>query len=101
MVAKRLGFYEKFSEGGKSDLDWVKKMFQVTDISKYISWEEFEKKGYWVVPLPKNYKSTPALRWYAEGRKRDTPDWGPERRRDDGSARMAWATGYPDRKDRV
>ena len=77
LVAKRLGFYEKYSEGGKSQLDWVKKMFQVTDISKYISWEEFEKKGYWVVPLQKNYKPTPALRWFAEGRKRDTPDWGP------------------------
>ncbi len=30
-----------------------------------------------MVPLPKDYKPTPALRWFAEGRKRDTPDWGP------------------------
>ena len=29
------------------------------------------------VPFPKDHKSTPALRWFAEGRKRDTPDWGP------------------------
>lgn len=77
MVAKRLGFYDKFTEGGKTDLDWVKRMFEVTDISKHISWEEFERKGYFVVPLPKDYKSTPALRWFAECRHRDTPDWGP------------------------
>ena len=38
---------------------------------------EFEKKGYVVVPFPDDYKSTPAMRWFAEGRKRDTPDWGP------------------------
>ena len=77
MIAKRLGFYEKFTEGGKTDLDWVKRMFKGTDVSKYMTWEQFEKKGYFVVPLPKNYKPTPALRWFAEGRRRDTPDWGP------------------------
>jgi molybdopterin guanine dinucleotide-containing S/N-oxide reductase-like protein len=76
-VAKRLGFYEKFSEGGMTELDWVKRMYQVTDVSKYISWEDFEKKGYFVVPLPKNFKPTPALRWFAEGRKKDTADPGP------------------------
>ncbi len=76
-LAKRLGFYDEFTEGGMTDLDWVKRMFEVTDISKYISWEEFKKKGYFVVPLPKPYKPTPALRWFYEGRPRDTPDWGP------------------------
>jgi len=76
-VAEKLGFYEKFTEGGLTQLDWVKKLFQVTDLPKYISWEEFEKKGYFIVPLPRPYKSTPSLRWFAEGRKKDTPDWGP------------------------
>jgi len=77
MVAKRLGFYEKYTEGGLTDLDWVKRMFNASDLPKYITWEEFEKKGYFVVPLPKDYKPTPALRWFAEDRRRDTPDWGP------------------------
>ncbi|MFC1910414.1 molybdopterin dinucleotide binding domain-containing protein, partial [Chloroflexota bacterium] len=63
--------------GGKSDYDWVKRMFASSDLPKHITWEEFEKKGYFVVPLQKDYKSTPALRWFAENRKRDTPDWGP------------------------
>ncbi len=40
------------------------------DLPKHISWEEFEKKGYFVVPMPKDYKPTPALRWFAEGRRR-------------------------------
>jgi len=77
MVAKRLGFYDKFTEGGMTDLDWVKRMFEVSDLPKFISWEEFEKKGYFIIPVPKPYKSTPALRWFAEGRKKDTADWGP------------------------
>ncbi len=78
-IAKRMGMemYMKFTEGGKTLLDWVKRMFEVTDISKYITWEEFEKKGYFVVPMPEDYKPTPALRWFAENRHRDTPDWGP------------------------
>jgi len=35
-------------------------------LAQYITWEEFFKKGYFVVPFPKDYKSTPALRWFAE-----------------------------------
>lgn len=77
LVAERLGFEGKFTDGGKTELDWVKRMFAVSDLPKVISWEAFEQKGYYVVPVPKNHKSTPALRWFAEGRHRDTPDWGP------------------------
>jgi anaerobic selenocysteine-containing dehydrogenase len=76
-LAKRLGLYEAYTAGGMTDLDWVKKYFQATDLPKYISWEEFFKKGYFVVPFPADYKPTPALRWFAEGRPKDTPDWGP------------------------
>ena len=89
MVAKRLGFHDKFTEGGMTDLDRVKRMHEVSDLSKSISWEDFEKKGYFVVPIPKDYKPTPALRWFAEDRRRDTPDWGPV-----GGA----AEGLPDRE---
>jgi trimethylamine-N-oxide reductase (cytochrome c) len=66
---------EEFTEG-KTDKDWVKAMFEVTDLPKYISWEEFEKKGYYVINLPENYKATPSLRWFYEGRECDTPDPG-------------------------
>ncbi|MCL5734439.1 MAG: molybdopterin-dependent oxidoreductase, partial [Actinobacteria bacterium] len=76
-VCERMGVGEEFTMGGKTDYDWVKDYFQATDLPKKISWEEFEKKGYYVVPFPADHRPTPALRWFAEGRRRDTPDWGP------------------------
>jgi trimethylamine-N-oxide reductase (cytochrome c) len=42
-----------------------------------MTWEAFEQKGYFVVPLPADYKPTPAMRWFAENRTKDTPDPGP------------------------
>ena len=76
-LAKRLGVYEMFTMGGKDEYDWVKQVFNASDLPERVSWEEFEKKGYYVVPVPADQVPTPALRWFAEGRRRDTPDWGP------------------------
>jgi len=73
LLASRLGIKEDFTDG-KSEEDWVKGFFRISDIPKYISWEEFEKKGYFIVPLPDDYRPTPALRWFYEGRDCDTPD---------------------------
>jgi anaerobic selenocysteine-containing dehydrogenase len=77
LLADRLGFRDKFTDGGHTDLDWVKRVFGVSDMPKRISWEDFEKKGYYVVPVPEDQAPTPALRWFAEDRVKDTPDWGP------------------------
>ena len=77
MLAERLGLWEKYTEGGHTDLDWVKRVFHASDLSSRITWEEFEKKGYYMVPVPKEQEPTPALRWFAEDRVKDTPDWGP------------------------
>jgi anaerobic selenocysteine-containing dehydrogenase len=74
-VCERLGVGEIFTMGGKDEYAWTKEYFHATDLPKHITWEEFEKKGYFVVPFPKDHKSTPALRWFAEDRVRDTPDW--------------------------
>lgn len=76
-ICKRLDVYDIYTDGGKTELDWVKQMFNASDLPKYTSWEDFFEKGYFVVPLQENRKSTPALRWFAEDRARDTPDWGP------------------------
>jgi anaerobic selenocysteine-containing dehydrogenase len=76
-LAERLGVGEIFTEGGHTDLDWVKRMFHASDLSKRISWEEFEEKGYYVVPVPEERPYTPALRWFAEDRAKDTPDGSP------------------------
>jgi molybdopterin guanine dinucleotide-containing S/N-oxide reductase-like protein len=76
-LSKRLGVYDMFTMGGKTELDWVKQVFHATDLPERVTWEEFEKKGYYVVPVPEDRIPTPALRWFAEGRTKDTPDWGP------------------------
>ena len=77
LLADRLGVGGIYTEGGQSELDWVKRIFHASDVSGRMSWEEFEKKGYYVVPFPADHKSTPSLRWFAEDRERDTPNWGP------------------------
>lgn len=74
LLAERLGFKDEYTDGGKTEEDWIRKQYEVSDLPKYISYEDFKKKGYFVVPLPKDYKPTPALRWFYEGRRRDTPD---------------------------
>ncbi len=51
-LSGRLGLYDAYTAGGMTDLDWVKRYFQATDLPKYISWEDFFKKGYYVVPFP-------------------------------------------------
>ncbi len=78
-LAERLGVKEEYTEGN-TDEDWIKIIFDNSDMPKYISFEEFKKKGYFVVPLPEDYKSTPGLRWFYEGRECDTPDkYNPKR----------------------
>ena len=76
LMAERLGFKELYTENNNYE-DWIKRMYEVSDLPKYIAWDEFVKKGYFIVPFPDDYKSTPAMRWFYENRQRDTPDWGP------------------------
>jgi trimethylamine-N-oxide reductase (cytochrome c) len=74
-LAERLGIKEEYTEGN-SEEDWIKKVFNKYSISKYVSYEDFKKKGYFVVPSPQpnEYKPTTSYRWFYEGR---TPDEGP------------------------
>ena len=72
-LAGRLGLGEEYTEGN-TEIDWARKLFEISDVAKRISWEEFDKKGYYIINAPENRKSTPALRWFAEGRPCDTPD---------------------------
>ena len=72
-IAERLGRRDEFTDG-KSELEWVKTFFDGSDLPKHISWEEFNKKGYHIINIKDDYKSTPSLRWFAEGRECDTPD---------------------------
>ena len=73
-LAQKLGLGPYFSEG-MSDLDWVQRMFESTDLPKRISWKSFLAKGYYVVPAPVERLRAPvAYRWFNEGRRKDLPE---------------------------
>jgi molybdopterin guanine dinucleotide-containing S/N-oxide reductase-like protein len=73
-LAERLGLKEAFTEGN-SEEDWIEKIFYSSDLPKCISFAEFKTKGYYVAGVAKDYKPTPALRWFYEDRPVDTPDF--------------------------
>jgi trimethylamine-N-oxide reductase (cytochrome c) len=73
-LANRMGLGLYFTEGC-SEIDWVKRIFDASDVSQMISWKKFCKKGYYVIPpdAPKARAPT-AFRWFNEGRKKDVPE---------------------------
>ncbi len=74
-VAERLGLGAMYSEGGNTELDWCKRVFESSDVAKHMTWKEFLKKGYFVVPAdPEDARAPTANRWFYEGRKKDTPE---------------------------
>jgi molybdopterin guanine dinucleotide-containing S/N-oxide reductase-like protein len=73
-LAQRLGLGAYYSEG-MTDLDWVKRMFDASDLKRRIGWRRFLKRGYYVVPAPEPARRAPvAFRWFYEGRKKDVPE---------------------------
>lgn len=73
-IAEKLGLREIYTDGGMTEADMVRKMFDESDLPAHISWEAFEEKGYFVIPQDGSQPYTPALRWFAEERDCDTPD---------------------------
>ena len=74
-ITKRLGLGALYSEGGNTELDWCKRAFDSSDMSKHITWAEFLKKGYYVVPnIPEGARAPTANRWFYEGRAKDVPE---------------------------
>ena len=74
--AEKLGIGPMFTEG-KDELGWIEQYYNATDMPKHMTFAEFRKKGYFVVPTNPNRNKNVALRWFAEDREKDTPDWGP------------------------
>ena len=73
-ICERLGLAAYFCEG-VSELGWVKRQFEGSDLPKYISWKEFIRKGYFVVPTEKEKLRVPvSWNWFYEGRKKDVPE---------------------------
>ncbi len=76
-LSKRLGLGFQYSEGS-TELDWCRRLFEATDLPEHISWDDFLKKGYYVLPAPSEEMRDPvSYRWYAEGRLKDTPEPSP------------------------
>ena len=74
-IAERLGLGAIYSEGGTTELDWCKRVFDSSDLPKHITWRQFLKKGYFVVPPdPEPARAPTANRWFYEGRRKDTPE---------------------------
>jgi len=77
-LATRLGLGAAFSEGGYSELDWCRRIFDSSDLPKHISWKKFLKKGYFVVPPdPEGARAPVSFRWFYEGRPKDVPEHQP------------------------
>ncbi len=80
LIADKMGLWEEYTDGGKTEVDWARGFFEISDVAKMISWEEFDRKGYYIINVPDDYKPTPGLRWFYEGRPCDTPDLGNPKR---------------------
>jgi molybdopterin guanine dinucleotide-containing S/N-oxide reductase-like protein len=91
LLAERMGIKEEYTEGN-SEEDWIRKLFDVSSLPRYISFEDFRQKGYFVVPFPEDYKPAPAMRWFYEGRACDTDDMNP-RRNTEKNKELATITG--------
>jgi molybdopterin guanine dinucleotide-containing S/N-oxide reductase-like protein len=73
-ILHRLGLGALFSEGC-SELDWCKRVFDSSELPRKISWKQFLKKGYYVVPAPPaDTRHAPYMNWFAEDRVKDAPE---------------------------
>jgi anaerobic selenocysteine-containing dehydrogenase len=85
LLAERLGFKDEYTEG--HDIEgWNRLVFERSDLPKYVTYEKFKEKGYFVVPaMPADEEPRVSFRWFYEGRDSDvyseqrTPP-GPPRR---------------------
>jgi len=54
-IAEKLGLLEKYT-GGKTAEEWVRIVFENSGIQDMITYEEFQEKGYFVVPTDPDWK---------------------------------------------
>lgn len=59
MIAEKLGLLEKYT-GGKKVEEWIKLCFENSGIQSMTTYEELERKGYFVVPTDPDWKKYPA-----------------------------------------
>lgn len=73
-IAKKMNLAAVFTEG-MTELDWCRRMYESSDAVDLMSWTQFLKKGYLVVPPESEALRAPtSFKWYYEGRKKDVPE---------------------------
>jgi len=72
-IAERLGWGNEYTEG-RDEYAWCKRFWEKSDLRDRISWEDFTKKGYYVVPVPEDRERLYGFRWFAEGKPCNTPN---------------------------
>lgn len=74
-LCKKLNLGAYYSEGC-TEIDWVKRVFDSSDLPQKISWKEFARRGYFVVPPEYDEADRPPvdMQWFYEGRPKDLPE---------------------------
>ena len=76
-ICARLGLANYFSEG-MNEIDWVKRLYDASDMPEVMSFKQFIKRGYYVLPAEKEKLRAPvSFRWFWENRKKDVPEAHP------------------------
>jgi molybdopterin guanine dinucleotide-containing S/N-oxide reductase-like protein len=71
LLADRLGFKQEYTEGHDFE-GWNRIVFEKSDLPKYVTYEDFKEKGYFVVPArPDDEEPRVSFRWFYEGRDSD------------------------------
>ena len=58
-VAKKLGLYEEYTEG-RTIKESIKNAFDQSKLGDYITWQKFQKQGYFFCPTDPNWEDYPA-----------------------------------------
>jgi molybdopterin guanine dinucleotide-containing S/N-oxide reductase-like protein len=58
-VARKLGMYDEVTEG-RTIQEWIKYCFEGFGLPEFISWEEFQEKGYFAYPTAQDWEKDPA-----------------------------------------
>ena len=60
MLAEKLGLGQEYTEGNTVE-DWLRKIYERSDMPKMMKWADFKSKGYYVVPFPERHVTHRAL----------------------------------------
>jgi molybdopterin guanine dinucleotide-containing S/N-oxide reductase-like protein len=96
-ISKKLGMFEKVTEG-RTNSEWIKYFFEFFEMPKYLTWEKFQEKGYYVFPTAKDWEQDPVglSQFYADPVKNPLPT--PSGKLEFYSARLA--QNFPDDRER-